>query len=103
MKTAPMIDRIIATESLKSYLAFNPRTETGKPKYKAFRAYSLNAAALEALATKKAYNAREITAEELKAYCLKYVITHRNDTPSPQALHMMQTAEERKNMKIYIY
>lgn len=98
-----MIDRIIATESLKSYLAFNPRTETGKPKYKVRREYSLNAAALEALAAKKAYNAGEITAEELKAYCLKYAITHQNDTPSPHTLRMMQTAEEHKNMKIYIY
>lgn len=103
MRNAPMIDRIIATESLKSYLAFNPRTEAGKPKYKARRAYSLNAAALDALATKKAYNAGEITAEELKAYCLKYVITHQNEAPDPNTLHMMKTAEERKNRKLYIY
>lgn len=59
MKDAAMLDRIIATESLKCYLLANPRKADGTPKYKTFRPYSLNSAALEALEIMKREEAKQ--------------------------------------------
>lgn len=103
MKDAAMIDRIIATESLKCYLLTNPRKADGTPKYKTFRPYSLNSAALEALEIKNGYNAGDISEEELKAYCLKYNVAHQSDTPAPAALEIMKREEAKQKRRIYIY
>lgn len=72
MKNTDAIDKIIAKEAMKDYLAMNPRLSNGKPKYKTYHPYSLSYNTNEARQIKIDYLNDTITEEEYKAYCLKY-------------------------------
>ena len=72
MKNTNAIDKIIAKEAMKDYLAMNPRLSNGRPKYKKHRPYSLSNDTNEARQIKIDYLNDTITEEEYKAYCLKY-------------------------------
>ena len=72
MKNTDAIDKIIAKEAMKDYLAMNPRLSNGKPKYKTYHPYSLSYNTNEARQIKIDYLNDIISEEEYKAYCLKY-------------------------------
>jgi hypothetical protein len=72
MKNTNAIDKIIAKEAMKDYLAMNPRLSNGKSKYKTYHPYSLSDDTNEARQIKIDYLNDTITEEEYKAYCLKY-------------------------------
>jgi hypothetical protein len=72
MKNTNAIDKIIAKEAMKDYLAMNPKLSNGKSKYKTYHPYSLSDNTNEARQIKIDYLNDIITEEEYKAYCLKY-------------------------------
>lgn len=78
MKNTNAIDKIIAKEAMKDYLAMNPRLSNGESKYKTYHPYSLSDDTNEARQIKIDYLNDTITEEEYKAYCLKYNL--RSDT-----------------------
>lgn len=72
MKNVNAIDKIISQLAMKDYLAYNPRTKDGKPKYKKHRPYTLSPDTIEARNIKEMYLNDTIDENEYKAYCLKY-------------------------------
>ena len=76
MKNIEAINKIIAALAYKDYLAYNPRTKSGKPKYKNYHPYTLSPGTNEARQIKNDYLSDKITESEYKAFCLRYNLTH---------------------------
>ena len=80
MNTAA-IDKIIAELAYKDYRTYNPLRSDGRPKYRQHRPYTLSADTNEAREVKSDYLTGRISEEQYKAWCLRYNLTHRKESP----------------------
>ncbi len=75
-KNTDAIDKIIAVNARRDYLAANPRLKDGRPKYKKHHPYTLSTETNEAREVKNDYLNDRISEEEYKAWCLRWNLTH---------------------------